>query len=283
MSWKGRHSRDWVRVTLDYYHNEYEIRYEEDASNYGVFGIVTDGYDDDDDNWYVIWRPNRNHTTEYYIKVMSNAVEMSWGGTRDEAIKYSSLGDAKASIAEHWQTNFKYPEKPKRYRPRDSQKGKLYRWEHIMARDLSSTVINDKGREVDALHQIHDHLYLRMFLTEVRQELNEKAVELRFRSGGRSSFGGISGIQLLPCHCHHLVLLHELAHVLHKRWMNTIGSEKHQSHGREFVGVFMYLLIRFGGVDKSEITRHANRYKIDFLLPTQYWEWEDSEIQEKVA
>jgi hypothetical protein len=278
MSWKGRHSRNWIWADIDYNRSEYELEYEKDASDYGVFGVIGNGYDDEDGEWYVIWRPNRNHTTEYYVKVMSKIVQQySWGGTRDEPIKYDTLDDAISSITTRWQNEFERPEKPKRYRPRDSQKSKLYRWEHIMAREIGPTEPNVEGKDIDMLHRKRDHIYLRMFLNAVCNELGEDKVDLKFRSGGRSSFGGLCGIQLLPCHCHHLVLLHELAHVLHVRWGKKTNGKKHQSHGKEFTGVFAYLLIRFGGIDKTGIIRHAREFKVNLLLPEQYWDWKEQE------
>lgn len=279
MSWKGRHHRNWIRPGIGSWCDEFEITHEEKSETYGVFGV----FEYCEDEWMVFWRPNRNCTTDWKIKVMIEKIEVSYSNyPREEEIKYPSEADAIAAIAQ-WQENFKHPEKPKRYRPRDSQKTKLYRWEHIMALRIGPTKLDGHRNIIDLLHQKHDHLYLRMFLNAVCNELDEKKVDLTFRSGGRSSTGGLRGIRLLPCHCIHLVMLHELAHVVHGRWGNKTDGNKHQAHGREFVGIFMYLLIRFGGVDKSDIIKHANDHKIDFLLPDKFWEWENSETQEKVA
>ncbi len=277
MSWKGRHSRDWVKIGM--WGDEYEVLHEEKSNTYGIFGVVQVGYDEE---WMVFWRPNRNCTTDWKIKVMSEKIEVSYSNyPREEEVKYPTEEAAIASIDYLWQQDFVHPEKLKRYRPRDSQKTKLYRWEHVMARKIGPTT-PDGG--IDVLHHIHPHMHIRMFLNSVCDALGEKNVELKFRSGGSCSTGGqYTGIQLLPCHCNHLVLLHELSHVLHGRWGNKTDGNKHQAHGQEFVGIFMYFLIRFGGVDKSEIIRHANEHKIDFLLPTKFWEWEDSETQEKAA
>ena len=272
---KGKHHRNWIRPAVGSYCDEFEVTHEEQSENYGLFGVF-DYYDGDE--WMVFWRPNRNCTTDWKIKLMEDKIEVSYSNyPRTEEVKYKSEAEAIASISDRWQKEFIPPEKPKRYRPRDVQKTKLYRWEHIMAREVGPT---QDG--IDMLHQKHPHVRIQMMLNSVLQLLGEKDVTLRFRSGGSSSYGGqYSGIQLLPCHCNHLVLLHELAHVLHGRWGNKTNGDKHQAHGREFVGIFMYFLIRFGGVDKSEIIRHANEHNIDFLLPTQHWEWEDS--QEKAA
>jgi len=279
MGWKGRHHRNWIRPGIGSWCDEFEVIHEEKSENYGLFGVFA-YYDDEE--WMVFWRPNRNCTTEWKIKVMSEKIEVSYSNyPREEEIKYPTEEDAIAAIA-HWQENFEHPEKPKRYRPRDSQKGKLYRWEHIMAREIGPTELNSE-RKVDLLHQKHDRRYIRKFLKTVCNELGAEDIDLKFRSGGNCSSAGYCGIRLLPCHLNHLVLLHEAAHIQHRHWGNKTDGNKHQAHGREFVGIFMYFLIRFGGVDKSEIIRHANEHKIDFLLPTKFWEWEDSETQEKAA
>jgi hypothetical protein len=272
MGWKGKHNRDWVYLD-DGYNSEYEVHQNIKSNTYGVFGIV--GYDNE---WMVFWRPNRNCTTSYYTKLMTEKVESphSYSGYSTEAVVYATEQDAVDAVESRWQENFVHPEKRKRYRPRDSQKGKVYRWEHIMAFELGAKEIINERREVIALERRRDNMHLHMFLNEVCQGLREKKPVLKFRSAGRHSFGGIT-IQLLPCHCTRLILLHELAHVLHRRWGTTTNGKKHQSHGKEFVGIYAYLLIRFGGIDKTAIIRHAAKHKIQLLLPEQYWNWCEKE------
>ena len=111
-------------------------------------------------------------------------------------------------------------------------------------------------------------------------ELDTEEVELKFRSAGSCSTGSAWRIRLLPSHQSKLVLIHEFSHTMHswKYWgdKDEKTGKKHQAHGPEFVGVYMYLLIRFGGIDKDAITRHANEHNIKFRLPEQYWEWEKS-------
>lgn len=275
MGWKGRHLRNWIRPGISQWCDEYEVIHEEESSNYGLFGVFS-RYDDE---WMVFWRPNRNCTTDWKIKVMSEKIEVSYSNyPRVEEVVYPTEEDAIAAI-KHWQDNFEHPERPKRYRPRDSQKSKVYRWEHIMARKLGP-VETDGQIEYDVLHHKRDHMYLRMFLNEICNELGERKVNLKFRSGGVHSFGGTE-IQLLPSHCNQLVLIHELAHVLHRRWGNKTNGQRHQGHGKEFVGIYAYLLIRFSGIDKTAIIRHARDHKVNLLLPEQYWEWK--EVESKAA
>jgi hypothetical protein len=275
MGWKGRHCRNYVELNPSGWEGEYEVKHEIKSTDYGTFGIVEIGYDDE---FMVFWRPNRNHTTSYYCKTMEAQFECLYShtGFSNEPVIYPTIEEATASIP-HWQKNFIHPPKRARHRPRDSQKGKVYRWEHIMAFELGGQErLEGYRRDTSILERKHAHIPLRMYLNSVLQLLGEKSVELKFRSGGRHSFGGYQ-IQLLPSHCNHLILLHELAHVLHRRWGTKTNKQRHQSHGKEFVGIYAYLLIRFCGIDKTKIIRHARTYKVNLLLPEQYWEWKEAE------
>ena len=279
MGWKGRHFRNWVTLNSGgWLCDEYEIMYEESAQGYGVFGVV--GYDDE---WRVIWRPNRNHTTDYYIKVMVDRIpcaDYTWRKFREDHTYYKTLDEATRSIATRWQDEF-VGDKPKRYRPRDSQKRKVYRWEHKMAYEIGGKErLEGSNHDTTMLERLCAHEYLQMFLKSICYELGEEAPELKFRTGGRSSKGGYR-IRLLPCHCNQLVLIHELAHVLHRRWGTKTNDQQHQSHGKEFVGIYAYLLIRFGGIDKDEIIGHARFSTVNLLLPERYWNW--AKIKRKAA
>lgn len=284
---KGRHERNWVWIDTGYQHDgrvEVEIIHEEKSEGHGVFGVVAPFYTGE--SWYVIWRPNRNYTTDWKIVVMSEKQESkySWreGQMEDVSVQYDSLGKAIESLS-YWQKTFERPEKPKLYRPRDSQKSKMYRWEHRMVEQIGPREITSEGREVSTCERKREHMYLHMYLNEVCNQLGEEKPDLKFRSGGRSSYGGIE-IRLLPNHCTITVLLHELAHVLHRRWgRETPNGVIHQAHGKEFVGIYAYLLIRFVGIDKHELLGHAVKSKIKILLPEQYWEWIRTNTERKVA
>ena len=164
MSWKGRHCRSYVELNPSGYEGEYEVCHDVKSTDYGTFGIVEIGYDDE---YMVFWRPNRNNTTSYYCTTMMAKVECrySHSGYSNEPVIYPTIEDAIASIA-HWQKNFLHPPKRRRYRPRDSQKGKVYRWEHMMAFDLGAKKLSPTGRELTALEFKYDHLHLKMFLNE---------------------------------------------------------------------------------------------------------------------
>jgi hypothetical protein len=117
--------------------------------------------------------------------------------------------------------------------------------------------------------------YLQSFLVDVCGELGEKVPELKFRTGGTTSYAS-ADIRLISCHRTRTVLLHELSHILHRRWGNRTDGKRHQGHGQEFVGIFAYMLIRFGGIDKREIIGHATKAKVKLLLPERYWDWNES-------
>lgn len=274
MDWKGRHDRNYIFVDINYSQSEMEIMYEEPAEGYGSFSVV--GWYGDDE-WFVVWRPSRNYTSSYYTKAMGELVASRWGnGQNRETITYPSFEEAKLAIANRWQEEFERPEKRKRHRPRDAQKSKLYRWEHVMVKALGPTEIVD-GREFSKCEMLRDELYIRMLFNTVCSEMKIKAPKLKFRSGGSSSWQTRSEICLLPSHRTITVLLHELAHTLHGKWGDRTNNVKHQAHGQEFVGVFAYLLIRYAGIDRSALIRHANDSKIKIRLHEKYWDWKEAE------
>jgi hypothetical protein len=271
---RGRHSRNWVYIDSGYHNDsqfEAEVQHEEPCEIYGLFGVVEGRWSG---NWYVFWRPNRNHTLHYDLKVMIDPL------SHDREIAYKSCGEAVDSIT-YWLANFVPPAKFKKTRPRDSQKNRCYTWEHKMARDIGPEEFvetrrypsgDSSGVMRNKLERRRSHDLLQSVLEHICNNLGEKVPELKFRSGGSHSFGGTK-IRLLPCHCDYLVLMHELAHVLHRRWGRKTDGKRHQSHGQEFVGIYAYLLIRFGEVEKGALLRHAVNAKIKLLLPEQYHEW----------
>jgi hypothetical protein len=267
---RGRHERNWVEVDTGYVNAGLIATYVEHEvahKTYGTLGIIDGGpYSD---KWFVIWRPSRRNT---YRKIVVMVDPLSF----DRIIDYNSCGEAVDSL-DYWKENFVPPERKKRNRPRDAQKSRVYSWESWAAITLSpeeDAVITrwngSKARKIYASLERHrEKKYLREFLKNVCAELGEKVPELKFRSGGRSSYGGIK-IRLLPCDCTQRILLHELAHVLHRRWYDWRNQ---QGHGKEFVGVYMYLLVRFGGVDYLRLLDTANKRRVKFLPPTEQGEW----------
>ncbi len=269
---RGNHERNWLEVDTGYENDgliENYIDEEIACPTRGVFGVISGGTYSH--KWYVIWRPSRRNTRHWDIKVMVDPLSF------DLIITYASCGEAVKSLP-YWKENFAPPEKEKRnHRPRDAQKSRVYSWERWAAMTLSpeeDVVITrwngGKARKIYASLERHrEKKYLREFLTTVCSDLGEEVPELKFRTGGRCSKGG-SKIRLLKCDCTQRMLLHELSHVLHRRWCDWLSQ---QSHGKEFVGIYMYLLVRFGGVDYLKLLDTANKRKVKFLPPTEQGEW----------
>ena len=262
MGWRGTHSRNWVYLDFGYDREcrvVHEVKHE---TQRGLFAVVDGDYDE----FYVIWRPNRNVLREYSGL---EAMQQTAGDERwryRETVIYKTFEEARDSISARWMHEFNVPKKRKRS-PRDSQKSKVYAWEHKYAREHGP---REDGAEIDNLHKLHNHDTLRSMLEHVCLNLGEETPELKFRTGGRSSYGGFT-IRLLPCHCNLLVLLHELAHVLHRRW--HLARHDQQAHGPEYMGIFAYLLIRFGEADHDILLTHAADSKVKVDLPQKYWDW----------
>ena len=277
---RGRHDRRWIKCyDLDGNgYDEYEVEYEVAAQDpgYGVFSIIHHWYRE---KYYVVWRKNRNVTRDTIVMRDPLGGDHVW---QREEVGYGTLDLAIMSL-DAWNTCFEFPMREKRHRPRDSQKSKVYRWEHQMAKDIGTTEQVSTGKwpngsesfvERNYLERKRSDTFLRDALEHICFNMNEHPVELKFRTGGRSSFGG-RNIRLLPCHRNLLVLLHELAHVLTRRWY---GGKRIQSHGPEFVGVYAYLLIRFGEVKRDAIVRHAAKANVKMSLPDRYWTWADEAV-----
>lgn len=268
---RGTHSRNFVEVDTGHYNDGFidvDISHEEPCESYGTFGVIDGGCYSS--QWYVIWRPSRRHTRNWDIKVMVDPLSF------DHIIAYSSCGEAVKSLA-YWKENFVPPERKKSGHVRDVQKSRVYSWEKWASMTLSPEEEEFEPRPnggvrrkiYASLERTRDKKYLRKFLKTVCAELGEEAPELKFRKGGQRSFGGNKRIRLTNFNLTQRMLLHELAHGLTYRW--TKGDV--QSHGKEFVGIYMYLLVRFGGVDYINLMRSANKRKVKFLPPTEQGVW----------
>ena len=262
--------RDRNVVKIDPYGYQYGtecyVYYEvEHPYAHGLFGVVAYS-----DGFFVIWRPNRNVTSD------SLTIEIM-GGYWDP-VCYPTQEEACASIEEKWIPEFKVPEK-RRQRTRDAQKRKVYAWEWHMAKFASPEQDFDHGRKVVTAttlgYRWRSKRYIREFLARVCAELGEREPELRFRTGGRASTAGYDGIRLLPTHMCELVLLHELAHILHDRWNHKTEAAE-QAHGQEFVGILCYLVIRFGGADDTKVRKSlatGPKGPVKCKFPPKYHEW----------
>lgn len=281
MSYRGHHERDYIELDtgwdldrLDSYYIEHE---EKNPNGKGNFFVVSLRYFSG--KHVVGWRPSRNALASYHTFAMT--VTDPENPKRKVVESYSSMEDAIASIP-FWAESFEVPEHYTRKnsnKSRDSQKSKVYKWEHKMAFDIGPKIDADAGVwpntvvSRDKLHQRCTPQFLRNMLEHICINLGEKVPALKFRKSGSHSFGG-TDIRLLPVHCNRLILLHELAHVLHRRWGNTDDNGKlHAGHGKEFVGIYVYLLTRFGEVDLNRLTGHLREYGIKYELPIQFSEW----------
>lgn len=270
---RGTHSRNWIQVDTGYDNDgliDSDISHEEACKPYGTFGVIDGGYYSG--KWYVIWRPSRRNTRHWDIKVMMDPDSF------DRIITYDTCGEAVDSLA-YWKTRFVPPKKEKHdRRPRDVQKSRVYSWERWAAMTLSpeeeefvTRPNGGKTRKIYAsLERLRDKKYIQEFLATVCAELGEEMPNLKFRTGGRRSYGSSKRIRLIKSNLTQRMLLHELAHGLTDRWT---GGQDVQSHGKEFVGIYMYLLVRFGGVDYIKLMKTANKRKVKFLPPTEQGEW----------
>jgi hypothetical protein len=257
---RGYHSRNYIHFDVGCYgvYTYYKVLHEITCSTRGVFSIVQ--YEPK--TYVVAWRANRNTTRDTTLMIHGGIPSWDYPCTN-----YKTLDEAIASIP-YWNRTFNVPKQPSR--TRDAQKSKVYKWEHIMAADLTPTT-----NGVNALTVKRDEATLQSQLEFICDVLGERTPKLKLRSGGGCSFAGeYHGIQLLPAHQNYLVLMHELAHILHIRWgsKDSYGNA-HQSHGQEYVGVYAYLLIQFGGVEQHALITHAAKARVKLLLPTCYWDW----------
>jgi hypothetical protein len=257
---------------------EVELDHEVKSATHGWFGVFETKYAE---KYFVLWRATRNHQKEYNTFVMHNEVDKRPGYSwKRDYIAYDSLADAINSIPT-WETTFEFP-KPERRRLRDSQKSKFYTWEHMMVKALGPTEEIESGKWPNGdttvvlrtiASRTRSEKYLNLALDHICINMYEDRPDLKFRTGGSMSTGGLrDGIKLLPCHMSLHILIHELAHVLTRTWFGRRGI---QGHGQEYAGVFAYLMIRFCDIDKSALISHAAKAKIKLVLPEKYWQWEE--------
>lgn len=278
--YRGTHERDYVEVdtTRDFDGvDQYYILHEEKHPIKGTFFIIQLRYFKG--HYVVCWRPKRNNLRMWDIYPMTTPNENR--RYFDTPVIYPTKEDAMASFST-WAETYEIPKQylqKKTYRTRDSQKSKVYKWEHRMAREIGPKTEMDR----DKLHANCSESFLRNMLEHVCHNLNEKAPMLKFRTGGACSYGGID-IRLAPSHKNRLILLHELAHVLHRRWGHCDNKGKmHAGHGKEFVGIYCYLLIRFGEVDQDKLIQHLVSHKIKYQMPRQFADWMNSNQQLRMA
>lgn len=59
------------------------------------------------------------------------------------------------------------------------------------------------------------------------------------------------------------VVLHEMAHLITYAYYG--GSRNVADHGREFVGIYMWLLHKYANESITEMANHANALRVDFM------------------
>ena len=144
-------------------------------------------------------------------------------------------------------------------RTRDFQKTKLFRWER-QYQEKSTTV--REGYEIR--YRCENEMTLAECKTLADKMAKRFRITPRIVEDGRGrrcaySYGG--RIALPKWARQPVVVAHEMAHeitgVLHGNWRIA-------SHGREFLGVQMYLLVEFAGQDIKDLVRTANAVNLQF-------------------
>lgn len=130
-------------------------------------------------------------------------------------------------------------------RVRDTQKGKVYKWERQYHE--KATMSLDECASLAA---------------KVTRHFKMREVYIRDGRGCRSAYSYGGSIGLPKWSRQPTVVLHEMAHEV-ERWLRF--GRVVAWHGREFVGIEMYLLTKFGGHDIKDLTRTANEARVDFI------------------
>lgn len=265
---RGVHDRDAITVCIprDGLIVEVDVVHEEGHPVYGKMSIgnIPSDFRSLQGNRYVsIWRPSRRHTSDIHT--------VSVGGP------YMTLEDAVEDLQHAAKKANKHAEKAKgvnmrrtaNRRPRDSQRSKMYKWERDepLLRNLWKSMPEDD--------------VVKFFDKVVNEEFKYgHKPTLTFRSGGRSSYGSIFGIRLLPCHHNKHIVLHELAHTMtfHDNMDKQIAG-----HGAEFMGMLVYLLVKHCNVDYSSLRESINQAKLKCDMPKCYWKWVQRQKEAKAA
>ena len=139
---------------------------------------------------------------------------------------------------------------------RDSQRGKVYKWERqfqergtFCAKTFAYRCHNEMSMdEIKAL------------VAKVNRHFKMRPTRIDPGAGRRSAYSYGGKIALPKWARQPVVVLHEMAHEVHR----YLGRPGHAIHGREFVGIEMYLLVKFAGYDIKELIRTANEVNIEF-------------------
>lgn len=155
-------------------------------------------------------------------------------------------------------------------RLRDSQRAKVYAWEN---REFDATAELTDGDDGCSIARIVKPPMLtldecRKMLVRISRDYDIVMIDIGDGRGRRKAcyeVGFPDTIKLPRWARKWWVVLHEAAHWI--EWRMVKG--KTASHGREFVGIYMELLRRYGGQDLSAMCRSANAAGIDFIPNSQ--------------
>jgi len=143
---------------------------------------------------------------------------------------------------------------------RDNQKSKVFRWERQFQEQHK---IIRRGR-YDYTNTVENEMTLKeckALADKVCKHWKIREREVHDGRGCRSAYSMGGYIKLPRWARQPVVVLHEMAHEI---IYSTLGYHNRASHGREFLGTEMYLLVKFAGYDIKELVRTANEAGLDF-------------------
>lgn len=139
----------------------------------------------------------------------------------------------------------------KRNKPKDSQRQKLYDWEHQFYQKNNS-VMNDND--------------IKRFMLNIQEDfchINRREIILTFHERGGCYQRGLSEINIANYGRNRDVIIHEMAH-----WVvSNIHKRQVAGHGPEFVGVFMLMLEYYQGVCLTDMINAALKANLKFVFP----------------
>lgn len=136
--------------------------------------------------------------------------------------------------------------------PIDAQRKRLYNWENVKFHHVECEQTYETLR--DLLDTMTSHM-----------EWN-KEVKLKCRKGGNTSWAKYHSweISLAGSMNKKWVLIHEFAHFV-ANWVSSRRGTKFASHGPEFLGIYMYLLVEYYGQNLKELQNSATMAGLSFV------------------
>ncbi len=133
-------------------------------------------------------------------------------------------------------------------RPRDNQRSKVYAWESAYHHWGEGPILSLK--ECGKL------------ANKVCRHFRLAPVTIRDGRGCRRAYGNTRSVTLPRWSRQVAITLHETAHSIVLRTWGRYGAA---AHGKEFLGIYMYLLAKFGGWDYSDMARRSNERGLLFI------------------